>query len=212
MARTERTLMSILYEPSPTRAIKAARCSRMATKTCVPMNSSSPRMRITKPMAAVEAIGAREASRLFATRYSLFAIRMPMRSIAFGLLGLWLGLATGLAKEWPDGKVKIIVPFGPGSTPDMVARLLADRLQEKLGHSFVVENKPGASGNLGTDAVAKAEPDGATIGISIGGAPSDNTLLFSQLAYDTAKDNSPLSHLGNLATAPGTNNDLPCTS
>ena len=77
--------------------------------------------------------------------------------------------AAAAAQEWPTKTVKIVVPFGPGSTPDMVARLIADRLQQKLGQTFVIENKPGASGNLGTDAVAKAEPDGATIGISIGG-------------------------------------------
>jgi tripartite-type tricarboxylate transporter receptor subunit TctC len=143
--------------------------------------------------------------------YSLPAVRhsrIPMRSIGFALLGLWLGLATGLAQEWPDRTVKIIVPFGPGSTPDMVARLLADRLQEKLGHAFVVENKPGASGNLGTDAVAKAEPDGATIGISIGGPLAINTLLFSKLPYDPAKDIAPVTQLVSLPSVLVINNDL----
>src|SRR5947207_2663746 len=102
-----------------------------------------------------------------------------MRSLALALFGLWLGFWLGLgaapAQEWPAKAVKIVVPFGPGSTPDMVARLIADRLAQKLGHTFVIENKPGASGNLGTDAVAKAEPDGATIGISIGGPLAINT-------------------------------------
>src|ERR1700738_1896519 len=118
--------------------------------------------------------------------YSLPAVRhsrIPMRSIGFALLGLWLGLATGLAQEWPDRTVKIIVPFGPGSTPDMVLRPLGDRPQEKLGPAFVVENKPGASVNLGADAAAKAEPDGATIGISIGGPLVVNTLLVFVTAY-----------------------------
>ena len=86
----------------------------------------------------------------------------------------------GLAQEWPAKTVKIIVPFGAGSTPDIVARLIADRLGQKYpGSVFLVENKPGASGNLGTDAVAKAAPDGATLGISIGGPLAINTLLFS---------------------------------
>jgi tripartite-type tricarboxylate transporter receptor subunit TctC len=131
-----------------------------------------------------------------------------MRSIALALLSLWLGLAAGLAQEWPDRTVKIIVPFAPGSTPDMVARLLADRLQEKLSQSFVVENKPGASGNLGTDAVAKAEPDGATVGISIGGPLAINTLLFSKLPYDPAKDIAPVTQLVSLPSALVINNDL----
>ena len=131
-----------------------------------------------------------------------------MRSIAFALLSLWLTAAPGFAQEWPDRTVRIIVPFGPGATPDMVARLLADRLQEKLGQSFVVENKPGASGNLGTDAVAKAEPDGTTIGISIGGPLAINTLLFSKLPYDPAKDIAPVTQLASLPSVLVVNNDL----
>jgi tripartite-type tricarboxylate transporter receptor subunit TctC len=67
-------------------------------------------------------------------------------------------------------------------------RLVADRLRDKLGQSFVVENKPGASGNLGTDAVAKAEPDGYTAGMSIGGPLGINPLLFGQLPYDPQQD------------------------
>jgi tripartite-type tricarboxylate transporter receptor subunit TctC len=111
------------------------------------------------------------------------------------LLGMPLGLVPAAAQEWPTKTVKIIVPFGPGSTPDVVARLIGDQLQQKLGQSFVIENKPGASGNLGTDAVAKAEPDGATIGISIGGPLAINTLLFSKLPYDPGKDIAPITQL-----------------
>src|SRR5689334_24957198 len=78
--------------------------------------------------------------------------------------------APGAAQVWPPKTVRIIVPFGAGSTPDIVARLVADGLQQKYPtSSFVVENKPGASGNLGTDAVAKGAPDGSIIGVSIGG-------------------------------------------
>src|SRR5262245_36332776 len=83
------------------------------------------------------------------------------------------------AQQWPAKTVRIVVPFGPGSTPDIVARLVADHLQQKYPASaFVIENKPGASGNTGTDAVAKAAPDGTTLGVSIGGPLAINTLLF----------------------------------
>ena len=82
----------------------------------------------------------------------------------------------------------MIVPFGPGSTPDMVGRLMADHMQQKLGQPFVIENRPGASANTGTDVVAKAEADGYTIGISLGGPLAINTLLFSKMPYDPAKD------------------------
>jgi tripartite-type tricarboxylate transporter receptor subunit TctC len=116
-------------------------------------------------------------------------------SLAIALAGSLWALAPAAAQDWPTKTVRIVVPFGPGSTPDMVARLIADRLQHKLGQSFVIENKPGASGNLGTDAVAKAEPDGATIGVSIGGPLAINTLLFSKLPYDPAKDIVPITQL-----------------
>jgi tripartite-type tricarboxylate transporter receptor subunit TctC len=102
----------------------------------------------------------------------------------------------GLAQDWPPKIVRIVVPFGPGSTPDIVARLIADGLVKKYPDSaFVVEYKPGASGNLGTDAVAKAAPDGATIGISIGGPLAINTLLFSKLPYDPHTDIAPITQL-----------------
>jgi tripartite-type tricarboxylate transporter receptor subunit TctC len=116
-------------------------------------------------------------------------------SLAIALAGSLWALTPAAAQDWPTKTVRIVVPFGPGSTPDMVARLIADRLQHKLGQSFVIENKPGASGNLGTDAVAKAEPDGATIGVSIGGPLAINTLLFSKLPYDPAKDIAPITQL-----------------
>src|SRR5713101_4520475 len=131
-----------------------------------------------------------------------------MRSLALALFGLWLGLGAAPAQEWPNKPVKIVVPFGPGSTPDMVARLIADRLTQKLGQPFVIENKPGASGNLGTDAVAKAEPDGATIGISIGGPLAINTLLFSKLPYEPAKDIAPVTQLVTQPSALVINADL----
>jgi tripartite-type tricarboxylate transporter receptor subunit TctC len=115
--------------------------------------------------------------------------------LAIALAGSLMALTPGAAQDWPTKTVKIVVPFGPGSTPDMVARLIGDRLQQTLGQSFVIENRPGASGNLGTDAVAKAEPDGATIGVSIGGPLAINTLLFSKLPYDPAKDIAPVTQL-----------------
>jgi tripartite-type tricarboxylate transporter receptor subunit TctC len=112
------------------------------------------------------------------------------------LLLLATAAAPGLAQSWPPKTVKIIVPFGAGSTPDIVARLIADGLGRKYPASvFLVENKPGAGGNLGTDAVAKAAPDGATLGISIGGPLAINTLLFKALPYDPRKDIAPIAQL-----------------
>ena len=124
-----------------------------------------------------------------------------MKRFAFAFAALVLLAAFALAQDWPIKTVKIMVPFGAGSTPDMVARLLAEHLQQKLGQTFVIENKPGASGNTGTDAVAKAEPDGGTIGISIGGPLAINPLLFGKLPYDPAKDLIPITMLATQPSA-----------
>jgi tripartite-type tricarboxylate transporter receptor subunit TctC len=117
------------------------------------------------------------------------------KHIAFALMGMLAAAMPAAAQDWPAKPVKIMVPFGPGSTPDVVARLIADHLQKTLGQPFVIENKPGASGNTGTDAVAKAAPDGYTIGVSIGGPLAINTLLFSKLPYDPKTDIAPITQL-----------------
>ena len=133
-----------------------------------------------------------------------------MRRIARILCAL-LALAplAALADEWPSRIVRIIVPFGPGSTPDAAARLLADKLDPRLGQRVIVENKTGASGNLGTDAVAKAEPDGYTLGVSIVGPLAINTLLFPAMPYDPARDLYPIAVLGGQPSVLVVANDLP---
>jgi tripartite-type tricarboxylate transporter receptor subunit TctC len=118
------------------------------------------------------------------------------RRVIAGLLLLPVFIVGLAAQEWPSKTVRIVVPFGPGSTPDIVARLVADGLQQKYPASaFVIENKPGASGNLGTDIVAKAPADGSTLGVSIGGPLAINTLLFSRLPYDPQRDIAPVTQL-----------------
>jgi tripartite-type tricarboxylate transporter receptor subunit TctC len=126
-----------------------------------------------------------------------------MKSLAIAVLTLALAAATPNARAaeqiWPPKIVKIVVPYAPGSTPDLVGRIVADDLQTRHpGASFIVENKPGAGGNIGTDAVAKAAPDGATLGISLGGPLAINTLLFSKLPYNPAKDIAPVTMLTSL--------------
>jgi len=115
--------------------------------------------------------------------------------IIVALLTLLAAALPAVAQDWPTKPVKIIVPFGPGSTPDVVARLIADHLQKKLGQPFIIDNKPGASGTFGTDAVAKAAPDGTTIWVSIGGPLAINALLFSKLPYDPKTDLAPITQL-----------------
>ncbi len=132
--------------------------------------------------------------------------RRPARTIMLALALALLGQPAAApaqesvpAANWPPKLVRLIVPFGPGSSPDIVGRVLADSLQARHpGTSFVVENKPGASGNIGTDAIAKAAPDGATIGISLGGPLAINTLLFAHLPYNPDTDVAPITLLTQL--------------
>jgi tripartite-type tricarboxylate transporter receptor subunit TctC len=122
-----------------------------------------------------------------------------LKQMIVGLVVVLTSALPVVAQQWPSKTVRIIVPFGPGSTPDVVARLVAERLQHKFGQPFTIENRSGASGNIGTDVVAKAEPDGYTIGVSIGGPLAINPLLFSAMPYDPEKD---LSLITMLVTQP----------
>jgi tripartite-type tricarboxylate transporter receptor subunit TctC len=119
---------------------------------------------------------------------------VPGRLLAL-VLALTVGWQAAAAQEWPQRTVTVIVPFIAGSTPDSIARILAERLAARLGQPFVVENRPGASGNTGTAAVAKAAPDGHTIGVSIVGPLVINALLFAKMPYDTAKEIAPITIL-----------------
>ncbi|HLH89882.1 MAG TPA: tripartite tricarboxylate transporter substrate binding protein [Xanthobacteraceae bacterium] len=130
------------------------------------------------------------------------------RRFTLMLLAFFYAALPVAAQTWPTHMVKLIVPFGAGSTPDVIMRLIADHLRAKLGQSFIVENKPGASGNLGTDAVAKAAPDGYTLGLSIGGPLAINPILFGQLPYDPKKDLAFVTTLATQPSALAVNNEL----
>ena len=121
--------------------------------------------------------------------------RRLMRRLLLSLLVMALCAPSLSAQEWPARTVTIIVPFIAGSTPDSLARIVADGLQRRLGATFVVENRAGASGNTGTAAAAKAAPDGQTLGVSIVGPLVINALIFPRMPYDTAKDIAPISVL-----------------
>jgi tripartite-type tricarboxylate transporter receptor subunit TctC len=119
------------------------------------------------------------------------SIRLTMAGVLCAALLCIAGHAR--AQEWPARPLRVIVAFGPGSTPDFVARIVSDRLAHSLGKPVVVENRPGAAGNIGTDAVAKAAPDGYTLGVTISGPLAANTLLFGKLPYNPQTDIAPIS-------------------
>ena len=112
---------------------------------------------------------------------------------------LYLGLALCLAMtvpataaDYPDKPVRIVVPFPPGGTSDVLARIVATGLSERMGQQFVVDNRPGASGVIGTSMVAKAEPDGYTLVFATINTHGINASLFPNLPYDPVKDFAPV--------------------
>lgn len=103
--------------------------------------------------------------------------------------------ATAWAPAWAQGKpIRIIVPYAPGGPIDVTARALAERVKDSLG-TVIIENRPGAGGNLGADLVAKAAPDGLTIGIAATATHAINPWLFAKMPYDASRDFSPITQM-----------------
>ena len=115
-------------------------------------------------------------------------------SLALGLLAL-LPLAAQAQADYPSKPIRIVVTFPPGGSADAVVRLLAPRLSDKLGQQVVVDNRPGAGGNIGLTVVAKAPPDGYTLGVGAAGALAANVSLYAQMPFDPLKDFKPVTML-----------------
>lgn len=142
------------------------------------------------------------------------ARRATFRSLFAALAGACLigGAPSAVAESYPEKPVSIVVGFAPGGTNDILARLIAARLQDKLQQSFVVENKPGAASAIGTGYVAKARPDGYTLLVSSSGGLTVNPVLMKNLSYDPVKDLEPIALLGSfplMITIPA---DLPISN
>ncbi|HTP97688.1 MAG TPA: tripartite tricarboxylate transporter substrate binding protein [Casimicrobiaceae bacterium] len=99
------------------------------------------------------------------------------------------------AQAWPAKPIKLVAPSTPGDAPDVIARLFADKLSIALGQSVVVENKPGAGGVVGSDAVAKAAPDGYTLIMGNAGSHGINAAVYANLPYDIQRDFAPVSQV-----------------
>jgi tripartite-type tricarboxylate transporter receptor subunit TctC len=104
---------------------------------------------------------------------------------------LALAPAMASAQAYPTRAIKIIVPAPPGGAIDMIARVVGDKLASSMGQPVIVDNRPGASNNLGTDVLAKSAPDGYTIGI-VGGSHNINKFLFKNLGWDPEKSFEPI--------------------
>jgi tripartite-type tricarboxylate transporter receptor subunit TctC len=104
--------------------------------------------------------------------------------------------ATAFAQaDFPNKPLRMVVTFPPGGSADAVVRMIVPRLNEKLGQQVVVDNRPGAGGNIGLTIVAKAPPDGYTLGVGAAGALAANSSLYAQMPFDPVKDFKPVSML-----------------
>ena len=113
------------------------------------------------------------------------------------------------AAAWPDRPVKFIVPFAAGGTTDILGRLVAQKLSEEYGQQFVVENKPGAGGNIAADFVAKADPDGYTFIVGTPGTHAINKYVQKNMPYDPIKDIQPVTIIARVPNLMSVNPDVP---
>jgi tripartite-type tricarboxylate transporter receptor subunit TctC len=140
---------------------------------------------------------------------------MPVlsRIAALALLGLGAVLtsAPSMAQSQPSKPLRFVVPFGPGGSGDTIARLIGKHLSERIGQPVVVENRMGAGGNIGADAVAKSPPDGATLLMAanyLSIAPN----LYKKMSYDPIKDLAPVTLIGSTPMVVVVNNNVPAKS
>ncbi|MGY8903567.1 MAG: Bug family tripartite tricarboxylate transporter substrate binding protein [Burkholderiales bacterium] len=117
--------------------------------------------------------------------------RLALASATLAALALH-GQRAWAQSAWPSKPVKIIVPFAPGGTTDILARAVAPELSRAFGQQFIVENRAGAGGNVGADAVAKSAPDGYTLLMGTVGTHSINKALYSKMPFDSQKDFAPI--------------------
>ncbi|WP_082521909.1 Bug family tripartite tricarboxylate transporter substrate binding protein [Ramlibacter sp. Leaf400] len=129
----------------------------------------------------------------------LFTTALAAAGLASFSLNAGAQQAAASSSGWPNKPVRIVVPYGPGSSPDVAARIVAERLSPRLGQPVVVENRPGAGGNNGTGAVAKSPGDGYTYVISTNGPLVYNTVLYKNLPYNPFTELKPVVLAGGQA-------------
>jgi tripartite-type tricarboxylate transporter receptor subunit TctC len=117
-----------------------------------------------------------------------------IRGLVAAVAALWLGLAVA-QQNYPTKPIRFIVTFPPGGSSDLIARALVPVLSDRLRQQVLVENRPGAGGNIGMDAVAKSAPDGYTMGLGAAGALSANVSLYPKMPYDPVRDFAPVSNV-----------------
>src|SRR3954452_13230542 len=120
------------------------------------------------------------------------------RALAAAIAAVFFIAVPTKAQEWPQRQVSVVVPFAAGGSTDLIARIVAQHMQAKFGVPFVVENKAGAGGSIGTGMVAKAPNDGYTLLVGTVSSNAINAFLYSKLPFDVARDLQPVSLLARL--------------
>jgi len=134
------------------------------------------------------------------------------QALGAALLAQVVPFGSAVAQEYPDRPVHLIVPFPPGGGADILARTVAPRLAQALGKPIVIENKPGAGGNVGAEYVARAAPDGYTLLYGTNGTHGINASLYRNLRFDPVKDFVPVSRMTTIAAMLIVNNQFPPTT
>jgi tripartite-type tricarboxylate transporter receptor subunit TctC len=137
--------------------------------------------------------------------------KIPSRLLPAALAAATLacGSMSAQAQDYPTKPIQVIVPFAGGSASDVVTRIMLNRMSTTLGQNFVVENRPGAGGNIGTALASRAAPDGYTLVMSTSGPLAANVTLFKDLGYDPQKAFAPISLFATLPNVIVINSKLP---
>jgi tripartite-type tricarboxylate transporter receptor subunit TctC len=128
-------------------------------------------------------------------------------ALATWVLGAWAPGAW--AQAYPAHPIKLVVAFTPGGTTDIIARVLAEAVGKRLGQQIIVENRPGAGGNIGTEAVARAAPDGYTLSLCTIGTCAMNAAIYPSMPYDVERDFTPVVLVGSVSNVLTVNPAVP---
>ena len=138
----------------------------------------------------------------------MFSRRAAIGMVATGVTALLASARGASALSYPTRPVRFLVGYPPGGATDIIARLIGQRLSEKLGQQFVIENKPGAGNNIGTEAAVNAEPDGYTV-LLVNPANFINTTLYANLKFDFVRDIVPIASFNRVPNVMTVNKDVP---